>query len=837
MDKECTRSLTCKTHSLTLRRQVNGRAKSFDDLLEEHRKSKEEALRLAGKEVKLTKKQLKQKEQEAKKALLAQVKSEKDAATSAKAPSTCSTSSFIASPSPIGSTSSDTGDFSPKVTGKSKQSSSSLLLQSALSGSPASGSSSNSATKLSLQSNLSARLQKKREIELQQDPTTGGFVKLNGAHLDSNSISPKPVISSNITLHVAHGTNSPLFSPSSSTNSVSIAPLGPGKSNNNSNTGLVRIDHSNRSAAPLIVKSSHLPSPSTAPIAVEGANNIIYLKHPPRPLAVNSFNCRHLILSNNSSSVDSSTSAISVHNNNSSLSNGQRLQVTGSPPPPQAPAAAAATPTPTPTTTTATAAATSSSSTTPTIPAAARYEASFITSPIFGRTNDQMYAALRTVFQLDPKLSNPQCGVRSNIANVPLGNASNNNYNHNSGNVAGVINSPGILSARTSKSNSTTPPLPFTSVPLSKLNTNTNTTPVTLINALTGATATKVTLSPLPSNAKRGKGNLQNQPAFTPISQLTKQDFVQPQSLGQPVFNQLQQQQQQSQASSQQNPQPSSSSILINSAPNLSQALFNRAGSNQGVKRKLTPINQGPTFVTASVNNNNNSLSPRLQLPLSDGSSALGASGNSVNTNSNTSINSNLNNTGSNASSNSNNSANSPKVTRSGIGINAPSLISLLESGISSNSNNSNSNCGGLVVSNTSFLASGNSVAGINNSISNNVNNSTSINNASNVASSVAGLPFASSSSQPISQGNGLLTASLVSPAKKVKVTNSPVASGGGGNASTSTGFTSALSTPTLESLLDAGIPGSNRPTSADPLTATATTGLPSLLISSRDLN
>ena len=67
MDKECTRSLTCKTHSLTLRRQVPGRSSTFDELLEEHRKLKEEALRLAGKEVKPTKKQLKQKEIEAKK--------------------------------------------------------------------------------------------------------------------------------------------------------------------------------------------------------------------------------------------------------------------------------------------------------------------------------------------------------------------------------------------------------------------------------------------------------------------------------------------------------------------------------------------------------------------------------------------------------------------------------------------------------------------------------------------------------------------------------------------------------------------------------------------------
>lgn len=58
--RPCTRSLTCKTHSLSLRRQVQGRSRTFDELLSEHRALKEAALRLAGKEVKLTKKQLKQ---------------------------------------------------------------------------------------------------------------------------------------------------------------------------------------------------------------------------------------------------------------------------------------------------------------------------------------------------------------------------------------------------------------------------------------------------------------------------------------------------------------------------------------------------------------------------------------------------------------------------------------------------------------------------------------------------------------------------------------------------------------------------------------------------------
>ncbi|GFS25114.1 ataxin-7-like [Elysia marginata] len=35
--KHCTRSLTCKTHALSLRRAVSGRSKSFDDLLKEHK--------------------------------------------------------------------------------------------------------------------------------------------------------------------------------------------------------------------------------------------------------------------------------------------------------------------------------------------------------------------------------------------------------------------------------------------------------------------------------------------------------------------------------------------------------------------------------------------------------------------------------------------------------------------------------------------------------------------------------------------------------------------------------------------------------------------------------
>ncbi len=43
--RACTRSLTCKAHSLTLRRAVQGRSRSFDDLLAEHRAVKELVLK------------------------------------------------------------------------------------------------------------------------------------------------------------------------------------------------------------------------------------------------------------------------------------------------------------------------------------------------------------------------------------------------------------------------------------------------------------------------------------------------------------------------------------------------------------------------------------------------------------------------------------------------------------------------------------------------------------------------------------------------------------------------------------------------------------------------
>lgn len=56
MEKPCTRSLTCKTHSLTLRRAVPGRTKIFDELLAEHRAAKEALMRAQGLEVKPRKK-------------------------------------------------------------------------------------------------------------------------------------------------------------------------------------------------------------------------------------------------------------------------------------------------------------------------------------------------------------------------------------------------------------------------------------------------------------------------------------------------------------------------------------------------------------------------------------------------------------------------------------------------------------------------------------------------------------------------------------------------------------------------------------------------------------
>lgn len=74
----CTRSLTCKTHSLTLRRSVPGRRDSFDNLLNEHRLAKEAALRAAGVEVKPTKLQLRQQQRMQKNNLLKEQQQQKE---------------------------------------------------------------------------------------------------------------------------------------------------------------------------------------------------------------------------------------------------------------------------------------------------------------------------------------------------------------------------------------------------------------------------------------------------------------------------------------------------------------------------------------------------------------------------------------------------------------------------------------------------------------------------------------------------------------------------------------------------------------------------------------
>lgn len=44
--KPCTRSLTCKTHQISLRRNVEGRSKPFDQLLADHRNNAKETHKL-----------------------------------------------------------------------------------------------------------------------------------------------------------------------------------------------------------------------------------------------------------------------------------------------------------------------------------------------------------------------------------------------------------------------------------------------------------------------------------------------------------------------------------------------------------------------------------------------------------------------------------------------------------------------------------------------------------------------------------------------------------------------------------------------------------------------
>ena len=78
MERPCTRSLTCKTHSLTLRRAVQGRIKNFDELLAEHREAKEAALRAQGIEVKPTKKAIQKQQQQLRASQQLQLKAEEN---------------------------------------------------------------------------------------------------------------------------------------------------------------------------------------------------------------------------------------------------------------------------------------------------------------------------------------------------------------------------------------------------------------------------------------------------------------------------------------------------------------------------------------------------------------------------------------------------------------------------------------------------------------------------------------------------------------------------------------------------------------------------------------
>lgn len=235
MDKACTRSLTCKTHSLTARRQVTSRSKPFDDLLEEHRVAKEEALRLAGKEVKLTKKQIRQREQDAKKA------QKQDGKQSITSPgSSCR-------PSPASS---------PSLSAPSRHlSSSSQPLPSP--GAPAAASQSTSSAqsaaciaKLSLQSNLTARIKRKEKEEL-----------------DQQQYQLQQQLNSDLRVKV----ESELPPP---------PPLTPIRDNG---------------TFPLILR------PAEKQTRFEGPDGIHYISHPPRPLAVNTYNTRFRNLTNSRS--------------------------------------------------------------------------------------------------------------------------------------------------------------------------------------------------------------------------------------------------------------------------------------------------------------------------------------------------------------------------------------------------------------------------------------------------------------------------------------------------------------------------------------------------------
>jgi hypothetical protein len=257
MDKACTRSLTCKTHSLTLRRQVVGRSKPFDDLLEEHRVAKEEAMRLAGKEVKLTKKQIKQRELEAKKALAAQQKSDKaDSKSVTMSPASSS------QPSPTSSPCLTAGTRPPLSSSAQPFASAALPVpaaaaavhtgsQSITSPSPV------SIAKQSLQNNLTAKIKRKEDLEQQQQ-----LQQLAASELRQNSDSQRV-------------TDLPLPPP--------LIPIRD------------RVSQSLLIHRPVDKRSRY-----------EGPDGIDYLKYPPRPLAVNTYNTRVRSL-NNSRTLDANS--------------------------------------------------------------------------------------------------------------------------------------------------------------------------------------------------------------------------------------------------------------------------------------------------------------------------------------------------------------------------------------------------------------------------------------------------------------------------------------------------------------------------------------------------
>ena len=238
MDKECTRSLTCKTHSLTLRRNVTGRSKSFDDLLEEHRQAKEEAMRLAGKEVKPTKKQLKAMEMEAKRALNQESKKDVTSrkSTDKSVMSPANSLSNLSAPSPL---TIKTKRPTPAPSPANSVTSNLVSIDSPL-GSLVNETCSSISSKKSVLNHVTAKVKGKKKQKLQQQS-------------DQRQEEKKPDVTS----------------------------VGLASSDEHSLLQTHRL--------PLMMK----PKPRGMTI-IEGSDGMVYLRHPPRPLAVNSFNCRLL---------------------------------------------------------------------------------------------------------------------------------------------------------------------------------------------------------------------------------------------------------------------------------------------------------------------------------------------------------------------------------------------------------------------------------------------------------------------------------------------------------------------------------------------------------------